>query len=193
MVTKRKTFQGQVFARSSEGFRGVRTGMGAHYDRQGWIRSQVNFVSDHLGLATRQGMRRAYKVDATGVNTVYVMDNERLVFAGGWLDVSGISSEQDKYLTQAQGDARYVRLGASYTNVYSGTFAIPSGQDYVTVTGQTAAFTPTEVMMAIIKPSGGGNLSATLRTGTLTSAGFTADLTGETDNANYSISFSMFG
>jgi len=76
------------------------------------------------------------------------------------------------------------------TMVMNGTINLTSGQDSVTATGLEMARTPSRAMLQIEKPaSDAPNIWATLRTGTLTADGFTADLSAPPDRAGYKLAW----
>ena len=68
-----------------------------------------------------------------------------------------------------------------------GTQAIGSGADSVTVTGLGLASAPAQVLVTVRKATGGQNLFATVRGDSITTDGFTADLSGVTDAATYAL------
>ena len=70
-----------------------------------------------------------------------------------------------------------------------GTKAISSGADNVTVTGSAFASVPAQVLVTVRKATGGLNLFATVRGDSITTDGFTADLSAATDTANYSLDY----
>ncbi len=79
----------------------------------------------------------------------------------------------------AEGTGGYVR----------GTQAIAAGADSVTVTALGLGTAPSQVLLTVRKRTGGLNLFATLRSDSLTGAGFTADLSGATDEATYQLDY----
>ena len=70
-----------------------------------------------------------------------------------------------------------------------GTQAIASGVDAVTVTGMLLASAPSQVLVTVRKVSGGRNLFATVRDDSITTDGFTADLSATTDGATYKLDY----
>lgn len=76
-----------------------------------------------------------------------------------------------------------------YVQKQRGTQAIASGADAVTVTGLALAAVPFQVLVSIRKPAGGLNLFATVRDGSITTDGFTVDLSGATDAATYKLDY----
>jgi Major tropism determinant N-terminal domain len=66
-----------------------------------------------------------------------------------------------------------------------GTQAITSGADAVTVSGLGLATVPGQVLVTVRKATGGLNLFATVRGDSITTAGFTVDLSGATDASTY--------
>ncbi len=77
----------------------------------------------------------------------------------------------------------------TYVQKNSGTQAIASGTDSVTVSGLTLASTPGQVLVTVRKPTGGMNLFATVRDASITTAGFTVDLSGVTDASTYKLDY----
>jgi hypothetical protein len=63
--------------------------------------------------------------------------------------------------------------------------AITNGADFVVVTGLGLSATPTKCLVSVMKMAGDFNLFATCRLDTLTTDGFTADLSAAVDNGNY--------
>ena len=76
-----------------------------------------------------------------------------------------------------------------YVQKYRGTQAIGSGVDSVTVTGLALAAVPAQVLVSMRKASGGLNIFATVRDGTLTTDGFTVDLSTATDATTYKLDY----
>jgi hypothetical protein len=78
---------------------------------------------------------------------------------------------------------------AGFVQKIRGTQAIASGADAVTVTGLGLAATPGQVLVTLRKVTGGLNLFATVRDDSITTAGFTADLSAATDAATYKLDY----
>jgi len=57
------------------------------------------------------------------------------------------------------------------------------------VTGAALASAPAQVLVTVRKATGGLNLFATVRGDSITTDGFTADLSAATDTANYSLDY----
>jgi hypothetical protein len=74
-----------------------------------------------------------------------------------------------------------------YVQKIRGTQAIASGAGSVTVTGLGLASAPAQVLVTMRKVTGGLNLFATVRGDSITTGGFTADLSGVTDAASYQL------
>jgi len=72
---------------------------------------------------------------------------------------------------------------------YRGTQAIGSGADNVTVSGLALPSAPAQVLVTMRKATGGMNLFATVRGDSITTGGFTADLSGVTDATTYQLDF----
>jgi len=70
-----------------------------------------------------------------------------------------------------------------------GTAAIVSGASVVTVAGAAFGFVPSGIAVTVLKPVGGSNLFATVRSGTVTADGFVADLSAPAPAAGYSLSY----
>ncbi len=75
--------------------------------------------------------------------------------------------------------------GVGFVQKLRGTQAIASGADSVTVTGLGLVSAPAQVLVTMRKVTGGLNLFATVRADSITTNGFTADLSGVTDAATY--------
>ena len=74
-----------------------------------------------------------------------------------------------------------------YVKKIAGTQAIASGVDFVAVTGLGLAAAPSQVLVTVRKATGGANLFATVRGDSITTAGFTADLSAATDAGTYAL------
>ena len=70
-----------------------------------------------------------------------------------------------------------------------GTQAIAAAADSVTITGLGLPTVPAQVLVTVRKQTGGLNLFATVRSDSITTGGFTADLSAATDTANYKLDF----
>jgi hypothetical protein len=70
-----------------------------------------------------------------------------------------------------------------------GTKALTSGADSVAVTGLALASVPAQVLVTVRKATGGLNLFATVRGDSITTGGFTVDLSAATDAATYSLDY----
>ena len=70
-----------------------------------------------------------------------------------------------------------------------GTQAIASGADTVTVSGLGLASAPGQVLVTVRKLTGGLNLFATVRDDSVTTGGFTVDLSAATDAATYKLDY----
>lgn len=80
--------------------------------------------------------------------------------------------------------------GASGLNgVASGQFALPNGVQDFSVTGLNLGFTPSQVILTVLKPPGGLNLVATVEDGSITDDGFDISLNGMTNSTDYSVMF----
>ena len=80
---------------------------------------------------------------------------------------------------------------SGYSGVtYGGSFAIPNGSTFVTVTGANFPTVPTAITVNVIKSSGlGDNFSATVRNDSITTDGFIADLSGVINDTTYRLSY----
>jgi len=76
-----------------------------------------------------------------------------------------------------------------YVQKFRGTQAIASGVDSVTVSGLGLATTPSQVLVTVRKLTGGLNLFATVRDDSITTGGFTVDLSAATDAATYKLDY----
>jgi hypothetical protein len=78
---------------------------------------------------------------------------------------------------------------ATYVQKYRGTLALAAGADSGTVTGLGLPSVPAQVLVTVRKVTGGLNLFATVRSDSITTAGFTVDLSAATDAATYQLDF----
>jgi hypothetical protein len=76
-----------------------------------------------------------------------------------------------------------------YVQKIRGTQAMASGVDSVTVSGLGLASVPAQVLVTMRKATGGLNLFATVRGDSITTGGFTADLSAATDAATYELDY----
>jgi hypothetical protein len=76
-----------------------------------------------------------------------------------------------------------------YVQKIRGTQAVAAGADSVTVTGLGLAAAPGQVLVTMRKLTGGLNLFATVRSDSITTDGFTADLSAATDGATYQLDY----
>jgi hypothetical protein len=79
--------------------------------------------------------------------------------------------------------------GVGFVQKYRGTQAIASATDAVTVSGMGLATAPAQVLATVRKVTGGLNLFATVRSDSITTDGFTADLSAATDAATYQLDY----
>jgi hypothetical protein len=90
-------------------------------------------------------------------------------------------------------DAKQVYVGDGTTAggvlKLRGTKALTSGADSAAVTGLGLASVPAQVLVTVRKATGGLNLFATVRGDSITTDGFTADLSAATDAATYSLDY----
>ena len=82
-----------------------------------------------------------------------------------------------------------VFIGPVRVDHVAGTVAMGSGADSVSVTGLALTTTPLQVLVTVRKPAGGLNLFATVRGDSLSTDGFIADLSGETDGDAYQLDY----
>lgn len=73
----------------------------------------------------------------------------------------------------------------------SGTADIPSGQDYVDVTGLGLSSTPDQIFCTVRKPLNGYTFCATVDASTVTTDGFRAYLNGETPDGSYDLDWAI--
>jgi len=76
-----------------------------------------------------------------------------------------------------------------YVQKIRGTQAIASGVDSVTVSGLGLIAVPGQVLVTMRKVTGGLNLFATVRSDSITTGGFTVDLSAATDAATYQLDY----
>jgi hypothetical protein len=79
--------------------------------------------------------------------------------------------------------------GTGFVQKYRGTLAITSGADSVTVSGLVLPSVPAQVLVTMRKLTGGLNLFATVRDDSITTGGFTVDLSAATDAATYKLDY----
>jgi hypothetical protein len=78
---------------------------------------------------------------------------------------------------------------ATYVQKYRGTAALGSGANSVTVSGLGLPSVPAQVLVTVRKVTGGMNLFATVRDDSITTGGFTADLSAATDASTYKLDY----
>jgi hypothetical protein len=76
-----------------------------------------------------------------------------------------------------------------YVQKYRGTQAIAAAADSVAVTGLALPSIPAQVLVTVRKLTGGLNLFATVRDDSITTGGFTVDLSAATDAATYKLDY----
>jgi len=76
-----------------------------------------------------------------------------------------------------------------FVQKYRGTQAIAAGVDSVAVTGLGLPSVPGQVLVTVRKLTGGLNLFATVRDDSITTGGFTIDLSAATDAATYKLDY----
>jgi hypothetical protein len=76
-----------------------------------------------------------------------------------------------------------------YVQKFRGTQAIGSGVDSVAVTGLGLPSVPAQVLVTVRKLTGGLNLFATVRDDSVTTGGFTVDLSAATDAGTYKLDY----
>jgi hypothetical protein len=69
------------------------------------------------------------------------------------------------------------------------SFRLAAGADAATVSGLGLPSTPAQVLVTVRKVSGGMNLFATVRDDSITTAGFTVDLSAATDAGTYKLDY----
>jgi hypothetical protein len=79
--------------------------------------------------------------------------------------------------------------GVGYVQKFRGTQAMASGVDSIAVTGLGLPSVPAQVLVTVRKLTGGLNLFATVRDDSVTTDGFTADLSALTDAATYKLDY----
>ncbi len=72
---------------------------------------------------------------------------------------------------------------------YRGTVALASGADNAAVSGLGLPSAPAQVLVTVRKVTGGLNLFATVRDDSITSGGFTVDLSAATDAGTYKLDY----
>ena len=76
-----------------------------------------------------------------------------------------------------------------YVQKYRGTVAMASGVDSMTVSGLGLSAAPAQGLVTVRKPTGGLNLFATVRGDSVTTDGFTVDLSGAPDAGTYQLDY----
>ncbi len=76
-----------------------------------------------------------------------------------------------------------------YVQKYRGTQAIASGADSVTISGLGLSSVPAQVLVTVRKVTGGLNLFATVRDDSITTGGFTVDLSAATNESTYKLDY----
>ena len=76
-----------------------------------------------------------------------------------------------------------------FVQKYRGTVALGSGVGSVTVSGLALSAVPAQVLVTVRKPTGGLNLFATVRGDSVSTDGFSVDLSGATDGAAYQVDY----
>jgi hypothetical protein len=77
--------------------------------------------------------------------------------------------------------------GLGFVQKLRGTQAIASAADSVTVSGLALASAPAQVLVTVRKATGGRNFFATVRGDSITTDGFTADLSAVTEAGTYAL------
>ncbi len=76
-----------------------------------------------------------------------------------------------------------------YVQKFRGTQTMGSGVNSVTVTGLGLPAVPAQVLVTVRKATGGLNLFATVRDDSISSGGFTVDLSTATDSETYKLDY----
>jgi hypothetical protein len=79
--------------------------------------------------------------------------------------------------------------GTGFVEKLRGTQAIAAAADSVTVSGLGLVSVPAQVLVTMRKVTGGLNLFATVRGDSITTDGFTVDLSAATDAATYQLDY----
>jgi hypothetical protein len=136
--------------------------------------------------ANNANFRSAIGIDEELTNTHL----EFQAWAGGTLILDCVMPFYARNVVDDSGGAEV----PAFASALVGSVAIDSGASVVTVSGQAWASVPATVLVSVRKPNTGGgvgeyNLFATVRTDTITAAGFTADLSAATDVAGYKLDY----
>lgn len=107
----RYTYQAQVSSRQSYGHRGVRMGMGPHYEREGWVRFLLNMDAEDQTLTLRHGHVKRYIVDSGYINTVHVENDLRVVSVNGEIHMATIEPVPAPYYSKSESDDKFVPYG----------------------------------------------------------------------------------
>jgi hypothetical protein len=76
-----------------------------------------------------------------------------------------------------------------YVQRYRDTVSLGSGVDSVAVSGLGLPSMPAQILVTVRKATGGLNLFATVRDDSISTGGFTADLSGATDATTYKLDY----
>jgi hypothetical protein len=76
-----------------------------------------------------------------------------------------------------------------YVQKYRGTLALAASADNATVSGLALPSVPAQVLVTVRKLTGGLNLFATVRDDSISTGGFTVDLSAATDAATYKLDY----
>jgi len=106
-------------------------------------------------------------------------------------DIDGILADTYqtpiRYFNQVVGGGSGMSMLPAWAD--NGVDEIPSGSTSYTVSGKTWASVPNMIQVNVLKPAGGFNIYASVIDGTITTAGFTVDLSGATDMEGYILSY----
>lgn len=120
----------------------------------------------------------------TGDMQMFATVQEGSISAFGFqYDLSGLTDANDYQLD-------YLLLGPqAATPFYYNSFNIPSGVSSGTITGLALPFFPGQVITTVLRNSGGQLMWATVNNSSITQDGFSFDLSGVTDAADYVLDY----
>ena len=136
------------------------------------------------GIAFAQTYERNVKMDDDYIITDFdkiSSSNSIAVLTNLWADSIQYTNEQGYTNVSDALDALFLSGG--------GYLAIADGVNQVTVTGLGLAYTPSMVIASVQKPAGGYSIFASPDASSYSPDGFTVDLSGLTDSANYTLSY----
>lgn len=146
-----------------------------------WVLQHYGSIGDQATLTLRVGQTSESPEDVICQNAVL----ETVEFPR----ILGVSVEA-RYTFSIPGITG-VSVTPDSDEMQSGTASIGNGVASVTVTGLGLSVPPVRVLVSVRKPSAGYNLFASAVDGSFTTDGFTADLSGLTNSADYQLDYTL--